>query len=136
MCYDRVESDLKPACVSSCIANALISGSREEVVAEAKKRAKRYSEQFGKEYIVYGADKINDYVGKTGWMTIVAAEEMEKYGLPKKPAVSSMGIRQTTKAIGIGATAAVALGAGAHFLHWLANRKEVLSAQEKEDSHE
>ncbi|MEA3467088.1 MAG: 4Fe-4S dicluster domain-containing protein [Thermodesulfobacteriota bacterium] len=136
MCYDRVESGLQPACVSDCIADALISGSREDVVAEARKRAKRYSEQFGKEYIVYGADKINDYVGRTGWMTIVAAEEMEKYGLPKKPVVNSMVLRQTTKVIGIGASAAVALGAGAHFLYWLANRKEVLAAQEKEEGHE
>lgn len=136
MCYDRVESDLKPACVSSCIGDALISGSRGEVVAEAKARAKRYSEQFGKEYIVYGADKINNYVGRTGWMTIVAAEEMEKYGLPKNPVVSSMMMRQTTKAFGLGASTAVALGAGAHFLYWLANRKKTLAAQEKEEGHE
>ena len=136
MCYDRVESDLKPACVSACIADALISGPREEVVAEAQKRAQRYSEQFGTEYIVYGADKINDYVGKTGWMTIVATEEMEKYGLPKNPEVSSMALRQTAKTIGVGASAAVALGAGAHFLYWLANRKEVLAAREKEEGHE
>ncbi len=136
MCYDRVESGLQPACVGSCIGDSLFSGSRDEVVAKAKARAKQYSEQFGKEYIVYGADKINEYVGRCGWMTIVAADEMEKYGLPKNPIRSSMVLRQTTKTFGLGASAAVAIGAGSHFLYWLANRKESLAAQEEEKSHE
>ncbi len=136
MCYDRVESGLEPACVSGCIAGGLFSGPREEVVAEAKERAKFYTKRFGKEYIVYGAEKLNDYVGTTRWLTIVPAAEAEKYGLPKDPVVGSMVLRELCKNFGIGASAAVAIGASAHFLYWLSKRKEVLASKDKEEGNE
>jgi formate dehydrogenase iron-sulfur subunit len=133
MCYDRVESGLKPACVSSCISGALFSGSMDEVLAEAKKRAKFYSERFGMPYMVFGAEKVNDYVGQTGWITIASAEQAEKYGLPKDPVVGSMVMKNSLKAIGVGVTAAAAIGSAGHFLYWLSKRKEAVSSEKKED---
>ena len=38
-CYDRVENGLQPACVKACATGALYFGTRDKVLAEAKKRA-------------------------------------------------------------------------------------------------
>ncbi|MGE5419446.1 MAG: 4Fe-4S dicluster domain-containing protein [Chloroflexota bacterium] len=38
MCYDRMTADQKPACVENCPAEALVFGTRRELITEAKKR--------------------------------------------------------------------------------------------------
>ncbi len=60
MCNDRLEAGLQTACSQACPSVAIISGSRDEVVAESKKRAEHYSKVFGKEFKGYkGQEAIN-----------------------------------------------------------------------------
>jgi formate dehydrogenase iron-sulfur subunit len=134
MCYDRVENGLNPACVEACLTKAMFSGTREEVIAEAGRRAKLYEAQSGKRYIVYGADRINDYVGKTGWMTISPKEDAEYRGLLKDPYKASIVYRDHLKTGGAVLTgAAVVLGLSGHFIHWLQKRKNAVRQLESEE---
>ena len=133
-CYDRVENGLKQSCVEACPTLAMFSGEAQEVINEAKKRAALYSEKSGKKYIVYGADKLNDYVGHLKWITIVEEAELEAYKLDSKPERTVMQWRDTAKVAGAVMTVAVALGTTAHFIYWLDKRKKKIA--EKGDSHE
>ena len=126
MCYDRVESGIKPACVEACPTNAMFSGPEEEVLAEAYKRASTYEKRLNKEYIVYGAKTINEHVGKTGWITIAPKDDMESYGLSKNPYKAAIAIRDLTKTGGMGLVSAAVLGSMAHFIYWLYMRKRKL----------
>ena len=38
MCYDKLQEGEKPACVSNCPAEAIMFGTRRELIAEARKR--------------------------------------------------------------------------------------------------
>lgn len=134
-CYDRVENGLKQSCVEACPTTAMFSGVSEDVVAEAKKRAALYSEKTGKKYVVYGVDKLNNYVGKLKWITIVEESELEAYQLDTKPSKSPIQWREAAK-IGGGALAiAAVVGTTAHFIYWLDKRKKKI-AQEGENTHE
>ena len=84
-CYDRVENGLKQACVTACPTGALFSGVRDDVVAEAYKRAEFYSKSTGISFMVYGGDKVNSVVGSLGWMTIAPVREAVHYQLPVNP---------------------------------------------------
>jgi formate dehydrogenase iron-sulfur subunit len=85
MCYDRVGAGLTTSCVEACPTGAMFMGERDDVLKEAESRAKKYKEVTGLEYIVYGADKLNDKVGKTAWLTIVPQRDQDLYGLKANP---------------------------------------------------
>ncbi|WP_022850979.1 4Fe-4S dicluster domain-containing protein [Limisalsivibrio acetivorans] len=131
-CYDRVENGLKQACVEACPTSAMFSGEREEVIAEARERAARYSEITGEEYMVYGADTVNSFVGSLGWVTIAPAKDAEAYGLDESPYRAAVSMRDfTKKAGGILAPLTVAAAFG-HFMYWLGKRKQSVT----EESHD
>lgn len=134
-CYDRVENGLQPACVEGCPTTAMFAGEAEAVIAEAHKRAALYSEKSGQKYIVYGANSLNSYVGKTGWISIVPEKDLAAYQLSMDPYKASMGLRGLAKAGGGLVAAATVVGTTAHFMYWLANRKKKIGA-EKEESHD
>lgn len=123
-CYDRVENGLTPACVEGCPTTAMFSGNADEVLAEAKKRAELYSAKTGEAYVVYGADAVNSYVGKTGWLTIAPKRDAELYALKSDPYKAAMGLRSVAKVGGGVAAAAAVAGTAAHFMYWLAARKK------------
>jgi Fe-S-cluster-containing dehydrogenase component len=64
MCYDRTQQGKKPACVENCPAEALMYGSRRELITEARKRILEnpgvYVDQ------IYGEHE----AGGTGWLYI------------------------------------------------------------------
>ncbi len=126
-CYDRVENGLKQSCVEGCPTTAMFSGSSDEVIAEAHKRAALYSEKTGKKYIVYGANKLNDYVGKLRWITIVEEKDLEAYKLDINPTRTVMQWRDAAKTMGATLTVAVAIGTTAHFIYWLDKRKKKIA---------
>lgn len=133
-CNDRVASGMVPACVEACASNAMFFGKRDEVLAEAQARAKRYSDTTGVNYVVYGGDTINSYVGKTNWLTIAPEKDRDEYGLPIDPQKTSYMVRSLAKQSG-GALALVALaGAVGHFSYWLSSRKALLDEEKEKNN--
>ena len=133
-CNDRVASGMMPACVEACPSGAMFFGSREEVLTEAQARAKRYSEDTGVKYLVYGGDTINSYVGKTNWVTIAPEKDRDEYGLPIDPHKSSYMVRKLAKQGGGVLVLAALTGAFGHFCYWLTNRKAALGASKEENN--
>lgn len=131
MCYDRVENGLKQACVEGCPTDAMISGDYDEIMAEAKSRAAHYSKLTGEEYTIYGADKINSYVGALSWVTIAPVKDADLYGLTKDPFKAAIGVRDIAKSGGAFISAAAVVGTFGHFMYWLGKRKSKI-AESKE----
>lgn len=129
-CYDRVESGFEPACVSACMSQALFSGPEDEVIAEGERRVAQYSERLGREYVVYGKDRINGSVGRLGWVTIAAKEDAPYYLLPDNPVKPMMRARNTVKTAGAFGTAGVVAGAVLHGLYLFTARKEKVKTHE------
>jgi formate dehydrogenase iron-sulfur subunit len=70
-CADRQEgSDREPACVTTCLTDALVFGEREDLIAEARRRFEaepdRYWRNEDGEHHIYGEHE----VGGTAWMYI------------------------------------------------------------------
>lgn len=132
-CHDRIENGLKQACVTACPTGALFSGSRDEVLKEARRRAEHYNKTLDVKYTVYGGDKVNFYVGKLGWMTIVPVKDAEAYQLPDNPYRPWNVLRDVAKTGGSLAAAAAVVGVAAHFIYWMKNRNEEQAAPELHD---
>ena len=130
-CYDRVENGLKPSCVNSCPTDAMFSGTSEEVLKEANRRAQFYTKVTGKKHVVYGDKEVNSYVGKLKWITIVPEEDLEAYQLDTDPTRLLMQGRDTAKFLGAGATMAVVAGSIGHLVYWFSKRKEKIKAEEQ-----
>lgn len=113
MCNDRLEADLPTACSAACPSVAIVSGNRDEVVAEARKRAAHYSEVFNKKYIVYGDEPVNG-VGQLAYMTIAPVDNRDDYLLPENPSTAVATTKKVASVLGI---ASVAATAGAVAIH-------------------
>ena len=133
-CYDRVENGLKPSCANICPTEAMFSGTSEEVLSEAYKRAKLYTEVTGKEHVVYGAEQVNEYVGKLHWITIIPKEDLEAYALDTNPTRGAIQVREAVKTGGAAAAVAIVIGSVGHLIYWLGKRKEKI--KQKEQDHE
>ena len=62
MCFDRIKEGQLPACVENCPAEALIFGTRREMIAEARKRINNNPEQYYDD--IYGENE----AGGTGFL--------------------------------------------------------------------
>jgi formate dehydrogenase iron-sulfur subunit len=127
-CYDRVDVGLKPACVSACPTGALFSGSTDAVAKEARARAERYTKMLGVSYTVYGDQPVNGYVGKLGWMSIAPERDAAFYDLPEDPSRPWNTLRGIVKVGGAVAAVGMVAGVTAHWLAWLARRKDEVAA--------
>jgi formate dehydrogenase iron-sulfur subunit len=127
-CYDRVEAGMAPACVSACPSKALISGPEDEVLAEGTRRVGTYKKRLGRDYILYGKDKINWVVGRLGWVSIAAREDAKHYDLFEYPAKATMIARDAFKISGAVGAAGVVAGAALHGLYLFARRKDQVKA--------
>lgn len=130
-CYDRVEAGMAPACVSTCPSQALVSGPEDDVLAEARRRAALYAERLGKEYVVYGAEKINRTVGRLGWVSISSKEDAKHYDLIANPVKAAMVGRDLAKLGGAAGAVGTAAGVALHGLYLFARRKDQVQAAEK-----
>jgi hypothetical protein len=90
----------------------------------------QYTKRLGGEYILYGKDEINTYVGRTGWLTLAPAEYAGEYLLPENPVKRIMQARQGSKALGAMGLAGIGAGAALHSLHWLTARKKKVREEE------
>lgn len=111
-------------------------GPRLEVIDEAEKRVSQYSSIHGKEYIIYGKDRINNHVGTAGWLTIAPLEHQEYFGLEKDPFKTAIVLRNITKYVGGFGVAGAALAFFAHNLWWQKKIKEESAGEPEGGSHE
>lgn len=118
MCNDRLKSGLKTACSDACPSVAIFSGNRDEVIAESKKRAEYYSKVFNKNFIVYGADNVNEHVGSLSYITIAPEEDRDAYLLPANPLSKVSLTRDAMKIFGIASAAVIGAGMFMHKKHW------------------
>jgi len=118
MCYDRVEAGHPTACVDACVTGALFMGDRDEVLAEAERRARNYRELHDEEYVVYGKDKLNNVVGKTGWVTITPELDQEVSGLYRNPYKAAMVGRSLGHDLAVFGITGTALAILAHSFWW------------------
>jgi hypothetical protein len=102
------------------------------VLAEGEDRIAIYSKRLGRDYAIYGKDKINRVVGRLGWVSIAAREDGEYYDLFASPAKATMIARDGLKIGGAVGAACVLAGAALHGLYLFAKRKDHVKATEQE----
>lgn len=124
MCYDRVEAGLSPACVEACLAKALYFGSREEVLAEAQKRAVLYEKRLGERFTVYGAEKVSEATGYLHWVTVGPQAYLKDYLLRPQAAQGQIEALDAVRTIGWVLFGASAAGIVGHFLYSLGKKVE------------
>ena len=74
MCYPRVKEGLLPGCVQACPMEALSFGKREDLIAIAKERMRKYPDRYINH--IYGENE----VGGTNWLYI-SGEPFEEMGM-------------------------------------------------------
>ncbi len=119
-CYDRTKEGKLPACVESCPVEVMVYGPREDLIAIARERIKRYPDRY--------IDRIfgEKVVGGTSWMYL-APVEFDKLKFPP------LGVKPAP-----GVTEAIQHGIFAYFIPplalfswlggvmWLTKRKEAI----------
>jgi formate dehydrogenase iron-sulfur subunit len=123
-CYDRVEAGMTPVCVSACPSQALISGPEDSVLSAGERRIATYAKRLGRDYVIYGKDKINRLLGRLGWVTIAAKEDAKHYDLPANPAKATMIARDVFKIGGAIGAVGVLAGTALHGLYIFTKRKD------------
>ena len=123
---------MKPACVTACPSKALISGPENIVLSEGERRISNYANRLGRDYVLYGKDKINRVVGRLGWVSIAAREDAKHYDLFANPAKATMIARDVFKIGGAVGTAGAVAGAALHGLYLFAKRKDHVKAAVKQ----
>jgi formate dehydrogenase beta subunit len=85
LCSDRTAVGLEPACIKVCPTNCLTFGTRDDLVAEAQKRAEELRSDGYEHADVYNPEG----VGGTNVLYVLAhGDRPEAYGLPRDPAIS------------------------------------------------
>lgn len=125
-CESLTSQGKAPACVSTCMANALTFGPREELLAKAAKRVEALKRQWP-DAQVYTPESI----GGTGLIWVLR-EKPEVYGLPTEPKVApGLGIlKETVQPFGALTMAAAAVLGGLSFI--IARRNHMQEMQEGE----
>lgn len=80
-CVERVENNLKPACVQTCQPGALQYGDRDTLLAQAQKRLAEVQKTYSKAQL-YGLQEM----GGTTFVYLLL-DRPETYGLPSNPAI-------------------------------------------------
>lgn len=117
-CADRQAQGLEPACVEACPVHALKFGTREELLAEAKKRIAdspgRYVDR------IYGEKE----VGGTSWLYL-SAVPFDKMGFA--PHISEPVTINAARAMGLVPAVLIGVAATMTGIYWLTKRKEKLT---------
>jgi formate dehydrogenase iron-sulfur subunit len=120
MCYDRLQAGKIPACVEGCPEKATIFGSREAMLAEARKRIeaspdKYLSEIYG-EHVVGGTSVL--YISNYPLDFLRAKPEMDDTPVPEL----------TAKALHVVPPAIVTVGAVMTGIYWIIGRRMRMQA--------
>jgi formate dehydrogenase iron-sulfur subunit len=96
LCYDRLKSDLEPACAKACPTKSIQFGPLEELRAHAAGRVGALREAGVAGAHLYGADE-DDGVGGFGAFFLLL-DKPEVYGLPPDPVVTTRDLPEMWKA--------------------------------------
>jgi formate dehydrogenase iron-sulfur subunit len=113
LCYDRLKSDLEPACAKACPTDSIQFGPLEELRERAAGRMGVLREAGVSEAQLYGADE-DDGVGGFGAFFLLL-DEPEVYGLPPTPVVTTRDLPRMWRAAA-GAALALAGAVAAAFV--------------------
>jgi formate dehydrogenase iron-sulfur subunit len=105
LCYDRLKSDLHPACATACPTQSIQFGPLDELRERAKDRVGVLREAGVAQAQLYGADE-TDGVGGFGAFFLLL-DEPEVYGLPPDPVVTTRDLPGMWKAAAKAALAMV-----------------------------
>jgi formate dehydrogenase iron-sulfur subunit len=106
LCYDRLKSDLEPACAKACPTNSIQFGPLDELQERADRRLAAVQEQGWNGARLYGRDP-DDGVGGFGAFFLLL-DEPEVYGLPPDPVVTTRDLPEMWRAAALGMAALVA----------------------------
>jgi formate dehydrogenase iron-sulfur subunit len=115
LCYDRLRSDLEPACAKACPTKSIQFGPLDELRERAAGRVGQLREAGVAEARLYGDDP-HDGVGGFGAFFLLL-DEPEVYGLPPDPVVTTRDLPAMWRSAGaaaltlVGAVAAACFGA-------------------------
>ena len=116
LCYDRLKSDLEPACAKACPTQSIQFGALDELRARAAGRLDQVKEAGIAGARLYGADQ-HDGVGGFGAFFLLL-DQPEVYGLPPDPVVTTRDLPALWRSAGaaaltlVGAVAVAFLGGG------------------------
>jgi formate dehydrogenase iron-sulfur subunit len=111
LCYDRLRSDLEPACAKACPTESIQFGQLDELRERAAGRVGQLREAGVADARLYGADP-GDGVGGFGAFFLLL-DEPEVYGLPPDPAVTTRDLPAMWRAAAAAALTLVGAVAGA-----------------------
>ena len=60
------------------------------MLSEGERRVAAYAKRLGRDDVLDGKDRINNVVGRLGWVSIAATEDAKHYDLPANPAKATM----------------------------------------------
>jgi formate dehydrogenase iron-sulfur subunit len=106
LCYDRLKSDLEPACAKACPTDSIQFGPLDELQERADRRLAAVQEQGWNGARLYGRDP-DDGVGGFGAFFLLL-DEPEVYGLPPDPVVTTRDLPEMWRAAALGMAAVVA----------------------------
>jgi formate dehydrogenase iron-sulfur subunit len=113
LCYDRLKSDLEPACAKACPTQSILFGPLDELRQRAQARVASLHEQGTTEARLYGQDP-SDGIGGAGAFFLLL-DEPETYGLPPDPVVTTRQLPAMWRRAALSALA-MAVGTAAAFL--------------------
>jgi formate dehydrogenase iron-sulfur subunit len=122
MCYDRLKAGKATACADACPSGATISGDRDQLIGEARRRiAEKPDQYYGR---IYGIQE----AGGTSTL-FLSAVPFEKLGLrtnlPTTP-LPNLTWSVLSRTPDIGSMATVVLGG----IYWITHRREEVAAAE------
>ncbi len=125
-CLDRVEQGRSPACVSTCQANSLQYGKRDDMLGIAEKRVEWLKSQGFKDASIYGATEMGGL-----HVIYVLKYDISMYGLPENPqnglVNDAFGWAKPLAALAAGATV---VGLGASYLTGRGYRRDEMRYDE------
>ena len=115
LCYDRLRSDLIPACAKACPTESIKFGNLEDLREHAKERVEQLHEKGMTEAYLYGASA-EDQPGTEGLNAFfLLADKPEVYNLPPDPVAPFKKAKSAWKSMGATALAMMLVAAGSVF---------------------
>jgi formate dehydrogenase iron-sulfur subunit len=112
LCYDRMKSDMEPACAKACPTDSIRFGDLDELRHTARQRVAKLHENGMQEAYLYGADAASQpgTEGLNAFFLLV--DKPEVYNLPPNPVVPTKTVKETWRSFGwtVAGLAAVAIG--------------------------
>jgi formate dehydrogenase iron-sulfur subunit len=112
LCYDRMKSDMEPACAKACPTDSIRFGDLDELLHTARRRVAKLHENGMQEAYLYGADAASQpgTEGLNAFFLLV--DKPEVYNLPPNPVVPTKTVKETWRSFAwtVAGLAAVAIG--------------------------